>query len=183
VNETLHALCSLTSPTCADSADFRAEASQLLRQCGASPHREANCGPNQLPSWLRMAGHVLLRGLLHGIRPNCRVSSLRRCRKLRRRHPRRLRHRPIDRLGSLSQAATERPTSRSGRRRRPGAIQASLGHRSITSTVVYRRCSRLKMAGGSDFTWKNLTLRVVAPTEVKRAGPTTKVVEPVLVRL
>jgi hypothetical protein len=58
-----------------------------------------------------MAGHLLLRGLLHGIRRNSRVSSLSRCRKLRCRHPRGLRHRPIDRLSSLSLAASlsERP--------------------------------------------------------------------------
>jgi hypothetical protein len=30
---------------------------QLLRQCGASAHTEANCGPNQWARWLRMAGH------------------------------------------------------------------------------------------------------------------------------
>jgi hypothetical protein len=76
---------------------------QLPRQCGASAHEAANCGPNQSAScgW---RGHLLPKGLLHGIRRNSRVSSLRRCRKLRCRCPRGLRHRPIDRLSSLSRA-------------------------------------------------------------------------------
>jgi hypothetical protein len=49
-------------------------------------------------------GHLLSKGLLHGIRRNRRVSSLSRCRKLRCRDPRGLRYRPIDCLGSLSVA-------------------------------------------------------------------------------
>jgi hypothetical protein len=44
----------------------------------------------------------------HGIRRNRRVSSLRRCRELRCRHSRGLRHRPIDRLGSISKSLTIR---------------------------------------------------------------------------
>jgi hypothetical protein len=58
-----------------------------------------------------------------GIRRNRCIFSLRRCRKLRCRHPRGLWHRPIDRLGSLSLAAnpSERPASGASGCRRPGA--------------------------------------------------------------
>jgi hypothetical protein len=52
-------------------------------QVAAAEWAAANCGPNQLTSCLRMAGHLLPKGLPHGIRRICRVSSLRRCRKFR----------------------------------------------------------------------------------------------------
>jgi hypothetical protein len=104
----------------------------------------------------------LLKGLLHGIRRNCRVSSLRRCRKFCCGHPRGLRHRPIDCLGSLSLAAnpSERPSPGARARPRPGvqgphctrAIHAWLGtgrSRAPPSTRRWRRTGS-RTSGGSE---------------------------------
>jgi hypothetical protein len=62
----------------------------------------ANCSLNPMASWQRMVGHLLSKGPLHGICRNSRVSSFRRCRELRRRHPWGLRPCTIDCLGSLN---------------------------------------------------------------------------------
>jgi hypothetical protein len=78
------------------------------RQIAAPIRGQARCG------WL---GHLLSKGPLHGIHRDRCVSSLRRCRKLRRRHPWGLRHRPIDRLGSLRNRHRRAPTWSSTRAR------------------------------------------------------------------
>jgi hypothetical protein len=111
----------------------------------AAPHhrRRQIAPPIWWASWLRMAGHLLSKGLLHGIRSNRRVSSLRRCRELRCRHSRGLRHRPIDRLGSLSLAATHI----SGSRRRAGAQGPFPGEPGLARPSVDHQHGRLHGAG------------------------------------
>jgi hypothetical protein len=133
----------------------------------AAPHhrRRQIAAPIWWASWLRMAGHLLSKGLLHGIRRNRRVSSLRRCRKLRRRHPRGLRHRPIDCLGSLSlprnaylddrspaPRATRRPPSRDGGP--TGAAEASRSGRTRSETRAPQRIDGATMLSFPAFsTW------------------------------
>ena len=103
----------------------------------AAPHhrRRQIAAPIWWARWLRMAGHLLSKGLLHGIRRNRRVSSLRRCRKLRRRHPRGLWHRPIDRLSSVSLATSSSERQASG----VGPMPSAAGRRPLSRQLGSKR--------------------------------------------